>query len=49
MKKFLEKIYDVFFKPKITETETHYLVELYSEDGNVSMWLEKPIVQTNTI
>ena len=41
MIKFLKKIFSNLFTPKIVETETHYLVELYSDDGFCYFWLEK--------
>jgi len=37
----LKTILEFLFRPTIRETKTHYLVELYSEDGYCSFWIEK--------
>lgn len=37
----LKTILEFLFRPTIRETETHYLIELYSEDGYCSFWIEK--------
>jgi hypothetical protein len=41
MKEFFKKIFEWLFYPPVKETETHYYVELWSDDGWCGFWMEK--------